>query len=1309
MKQKTLIVLFLTILLGIFSSIQAAVIFTEGFETGNTAGAVPVGWTADASGWFARTGSQTYGRASHTGDWYCDLYYGKTKWMFKEVSLTAGTAYSLSLWAKQDATSGASITLKYGATATSAGMTNTILAATNVSNSWLNISGTFTPSSTGTYYIGILGITNYTPYYVWIDDVLLESLTNPPNPAINFDPAHLATNVPRNKTLSWQSGGGGATNYYLSLGTVSPYSVIENGTDMGTSTTYTPSPVFEPNTEYFWKVVPHNSNGDAEGCEEYTFTTGTGWQYVVSTATNTADDDIGQFVLGGFSNPESAPTPLTYNSSSNKLYTDFTGLGSIDLQKGVQTSVSITQINSGSYYTCYAKVFIDYNQNGTFDLPDELAFVGSTSPSYGGSNPLIGSITAPLTAQLGTTRLRVVLMETTSATNVLPTGTYTYGETEDYTVNITAPPTLLPPSGLSVTNIGSDSATLGWTDNNTPPATTWDVIYGAPGFNVETEGTLVSSITDNPYDLTGLDAATSYSWYVRAYGETKSGKMPPTSSWAGPNTFSTTQVIATLPYGEDFETWPHGWNVLNGTQTNQWYVGAATFNEGAQSAYISNDGGTSNAYNTGTTSNVHMYRDIQFTAASQKFDLSFWWKGQGEGTAYDRLRVYLVDTTVYPVAGTEFATGQIGLTNYNLQADWGQANIELPGTLSGLTKRLVFSWKNDGSDGTQPPIAIDDIVITATPLPLDPTFVVNPTTKDFGAVQINTTQNQVFTISNTAGGTINLANVEINDPFYSITVAPTDMSLTAGESTNFTLQYAPTVEGGPFEGTVTISYSMTSGKATLPFEEEIQVTGTCVDPTIKTFPYAEGFNAATFPPLGWSNYSVMKADGTVNPTGYWTRKTTGTYNSTAGAAFINYSYSALAWACLQLPLVNIPANHGLTFYWRDNDSKVAGADTTFVEISIDNGLAWTVLAELSPVSTQSTYQKVALSLNSYVGDGRLIRFRDGTNATGSAWGTFVDELLIDEYFDYPEGEAIVVGDETITITGGSANNTTGDIPPVNNGIFVAASSFVLNLVGTGPWTVTIETTALWGAYYQGGEWHPVENVGGFITFEITAAKDLETPIVLGDEDPTLPVELSSFTATITSDLMVKIAWIAQSETNHSGYNILRAELRDLETAIKINPNLIDQGENLGTQISYAYTDNEAYSNMNYYYWLESVALDGVSEYFGPLSVTIGDPNLDPLPPVVPLATKLMNAFPNPFNPNTNVRYSLKEAGKVRIDIYNVKGQLVRSFNAEHNSPGYYQISWDGKDTNGRSAASGIYMYRMTSGKYSSSKKMILAK
>lgn len=481
------------------------------------------------------------------------------------------------------------------------------------------------------------------------------------------------------------------------------------------------------------------------------------------------------------------------------------------------------------------------------------------------------------------------------------------------------------------------------------------------------------------------------------------------------------------------------------------------------------------------------------------------------------------------------------------------------------------------------------------------------------------------------------------------------------------------------------------------------------DPTITTLPYSEGFNAVTFPPYGWSNYSVVKETGAYSPTGYWTRKTTGTYNSTSGAAFISYNYSSTSWACLQLPEINLPAKAKLSYYWRDNDSKLEAQDTTYCEISTNGGTTWINLATLSPAATQSTYQKVEVPLDAYAGNGRLIRFKDSTNATYSAWGSFVDELTIEEYFDYPADTPVVIGEETITVTGGSANNTTGQIPPISNGIFVASGSYILSLVGAGPWTITIQTLAPWGAYYQAGSWHSVENVGGFITFVINPSKDETVPIVLGDGDPTLPVELSSFTATLTSDLMVKIAWVAESETNHSGYNVMRAEARDLSAALQLNPVLISDGTEIGSQIRYNYTDQEAFSNMIYYYWLESVALDGTSQFFGPLTITIGDPTQEPLPPVVPLATKLLNAYPNPFNPNTNIRYTMKEAGKVSIDIYNTKGQKVRSFKAEHNAPGYYQINWDGRDASGNSVASGIYMYRMNSGKYNAAKKMILAK
>jgi flagellar hook assembly protein FlgD len=92
-----------------------------------------------------------------------------------------------------------------------------------------------------------------------------------------------------------------------------------------------------------------------------------------------------------------------------------------------------------------------------------------------------------------------------------------------------------------------------------------------------------------------------------------------------------------------------------------------------------------------------------------------------------------------------------------------------------------------------------------------------------------------------------------------------------------------------------------------------------------------------------------------------------------------------------------------------------------------------------------------------------------------------------------------------------------------------------------------------------------------------------------------------------------------------------------------------------------------------------------------------------------MVTKLYNAFPNPFNPNTNIRYSLKEAGKVKIEIYNMKGQKIKTYNLEHTSPGYYQVSWDSCDDKGRSVASGIYLYRLSTGNYTSAKKMVLAK
>ena len=98
---------------------------------------------------------------------------------------------------------------------------------------------------------------------------------------------------------------------------------------------------------------------------------------------------------------------------------------------------------------------------------------------------------------------------------------------------------------------------------------------------------------------------------------------------------------------------------------------------------------------------------------------------------------------------------------------------------------------------------------------------------------------------------------------------------------------------------------------------------------------------------------------------------------------------------------------------------------------------------------------------------------------------------------------------------------------------------------------------------------------------------------------------------------------------------------------------------------------------------------------------------DPEVPVV--ATALHNNYPNPFNPETTISYSVKDREPVTLEIYNIKGQLVKTLVKGIQEPGNHTIVWNGTDDNGRSVSSGVYYYKMQAGKYSSTKKMIMMK
>jgi hypothetical protein len=93
----------------------------------------------------------------------------------------------------------------------------------------------------------------------------------------------------------------------------------------------------------------------------------------------------------------------------------------------------------------------------------------------------------------------------------------------------------------------------------------------------------------------------------------------------------------------------------------------------------------------------------------------------------------------------------------------------------------------------------------------------------------------------------------------------------------------------------------------------------------------------------------------------------------------------------------------------------------------------------------------------------------------------------------------------------------------------------------------------------------------------------------------------------------------------------------------------------------------------------------------------------------PETFELSQNYPNPFNNSTTIPYQLDEPSNVNIILYNILGQRVRDLVNEHKDPGYYLLSWDGKDQSGSVVASGIYLCRIKVGQYEKTIRMLFLK
>jgi hypothetical protein len=94
---------------------------------------------------------------------------------------------------------------------------------------------------------------------------------------------------------------------------------------------------------------------------------------------------------------------------------------------------------------------------------------------------------------------------------------------------------------------------------------------------------------------------------------------------------------------------------------------------------------------------------------------------------------------------------------------------------------------------------------------------------------------------------------------------------------------------------------------------------------------------------------------------------------------------------------------------------------------------------------------------------------------------------------------------------------------------------------------------------------------------------------------------------------------------------------------------------------------------------------------------------------LPKSFALLPNYPNPFNPETYIEYTLPADCQVTLAVYNILGQKVKTLINEHQSAGLKSVRWDGKDDSGNQVSAGVYFYSIKADNFTQTKKMILLK
>jgi hypothetical protein len=196
-------------------------------------------------------------------------------------------------------------------------------------------------------------------------------------------------------------------------------------------------------------------------------------------------------------------------------------------------------------------------------------------------------------------------------------------------------------------------------------------------------------------------------------------------------------------------------------------------------------------------------------------------------------------------------------------------------------------------------------------------------------------------------------------------------------------------------------------------------------------------------------------------------------------------------------------------------------------------------------------------------------------------------------------------------------------------------------------------------------------------------------VFTGGEASALPVELSSFSASVTKT-GVLLNWKTETEVNNYGFEIQRSGQTDKWEAL----GFVEGHGNSNSPKEYNFKDSEINSAGTYSYRLKQIDNDGVYEFSKTIEVNFN----------VPSNFGLSQNYPNPFNPSTTISFNLPESGKVTLKIYNIIGKEIKTLVEGYREAGIHTFNF-----NAEGYPSGMYLYSLSTNGFTETKKMLFMK